>query len=83
MSVRSRVTSFGSTPKRSRSEQNVVMIEIDLHDSHDAVEHRERVPCVWSEILTGRGWRRLGKQSPTDQVMGKILDGAAEPSPMV
>jgi len=30
-------------------------------------------------LYTGRGWRRLGKQSPTDQVMGKILHGGAEP----
>lgn len=26
-------------------------------------------------LYTSRGWRRLGKQSPTDQVMGKLLDG--------
>lgn len=26
-------------------------------------------------LYAGRGWRRLGKQSPTDQVMGKILGG--------
>lgn len=27
------------------------------------------------QLYTKRGWRRLGKQSPSDQVMGKILDG--------
>ncbi len=35
-------------------------------------------------LYTSRGWRRLGKQSPTDQVMGKVLvadDHAAAPKP--
>ena len=34
-------------------------------------------------LYRNRGWRRLGKQSPADQVMGKILDGGAEPSPTI
>ena len=34
-------------------------------------------------LYLSRGWRRLGKQSPTDQVMGKILNGEAGQLPTI
>ena len=34
-------------------------------------------------LYPGREWRRLGKQWPTDQVMGRILDGRTGQSPTV
>ncbi len=54
---------------------DALLTDLPHHRALLGAEDDPSTPAV--RLYTKRGWRRLGKQSPTDQVMGKILDGGA------